>query len=224
MKTVFWRSVGIATCVAVASAAQAQVASVLVSARANIYAAGHAFPEDPGGGGAGEMPPIIAVTQAAPSLLLVSAVVGTVSTDGAKTWHGAFGASNGLSLDGWRGLSGVLTTFAMGSLAGVFLDHDEPVDPAPPALPFDNTTASNRNQYPQLRQVFLVSGTPTIRYRVPLGATRLALGFVDTPQPTGHLQGSYSDNEGVLQVLLDIGPLTAVQPVTWGAIKDLYRR
>src|SRR5208282_3824085 len=53
-----------------------------VSAKANIFAAGHAKPEDPGGGGAGVMPPFVKFPAGPGKVVSFSTVSGQVSCCG----------------------------------------------------------------------------------------------------------------------------------------------
>jgi hypothetical protein len=132
------------------------------------------------------------------------------------------------------GISGVqhgeLTLF----LVGVFLDDDEPGDPAPPRLDFSNDALTDDflELAPALRQTFfigdgLAGGSEQI-FHVPAGATRLFLGFADAfdfGDPIGP-PGWYDDNLGQLVVDLELDQLKPVPVLaaTWGRIKALYSK
>ena len=118
-------------------------------------------------------------------------------------------------------------------LAGVFLDDQEPVDPAPPRLDFSAGALTDdfAKLGPALNQTFFIGdgqalGMPQV-FRAPEGATRLYLGFADAwdfGDPFA-APGYYGDNGGAL--LVDVwvgvdGPIPTVR-ITLGGLKARYR-
>jgi hypothetical protein len=105
----------------------------------------------------------------------------------------------------YEGISGIINEYRFFFLSGVFLGDAEPVDPAPARLDFTNND-DFESLAPEIGQTFFVgdglsgdgSGV-TQRFVVPVGATRLFLGFHDRGPGAG-LPGYYSDNSGMLTV------------------------
>src|SRR5690348_15961901 len=65
------------------ASAQVLKGSAQIDAKANIFAAGHAKPADPGGGGAGLLPPVFKFRAGGAKLLTFSRLEGKVSCCGA---------------------------------------------------------------------------------------------------------------------------------------------
>jgi hypothetical protein len=210
--------------------------TVVVDAKANIFGAGHAVPPDPGGGGAGLLPPCVSFTGGPGYTVLFSSVTGTVfccnGEAGGNGPDGGIEASGDTDILPYGGISGIVHGQRTLFLVGVFLDDSEPVDPAPPRIDFTGWSGLFNELTPELRQVFFIgdgladNAVPQVFY-VPDGATRLYLGFADAlhfGDPTS-LPGYYDDNLGELTATLCILPYnpTPTSRATWGGIKALYR-
>jgi len=191
-----------------------------VDAMANIHGAGHAVAPAPGGSGGGLLPPEIAVPLGAAGIKYF-----TFNADGLVTPNVdsvPYNSADGGNDDGhtnvlpYGGISGILHDQKSMFLVGVFLNDDEPVDPAPGAMPTFTFPDEFTQLAPQLNQVFFVgdgqqesTGNPQ-RFYVPVGATRLFLGFADAVAHDG-LPGAFDDNAGYLTVCYKIAP----EPSSW---------
>ena len=182
-----------------------------VSAKANVFAAGHAQPEDPGGGGAGVMPPFVKFPAGPGKILTFTTVSGQVSCcGGGNTFNGPDGgASYQTSILPYKGISGITDTKRNMFLVGVFVSDAEPKDPAPKTLNVTGTEG-NASFSPLPQQLFFIgdglTGTGTgsaQQFHVPANATRLFLGFVDA-SGFGGQHGYYDDNVGELTVALEV--------------------
>jgi hypothetical protein len=182
-----------------------------VSAKANVFAAGHAKPEDPGGGGAGVMPPFVKFPAGAGKILTFTTVSGQVSCcGGGSTFNGPDGGTSyQTSILPYKGISGITDTKRNMFLVGVFVSDAEPKDPAPKALDVTGTEGL-ASFSPLLQQLFFIgdglTGTGTgaaQQFHVPANATRLFLGFVDASSFGGN-HGYYDDNVGELTVALEV--------------------
>jgi hypothetical protein len=194
--------------------ASAEAVVLQVSGTANVYGAGHSTAPGPGGGGGGILPPSCSFPGALGSeILKFSSVTGVVNADHTKFANngpdgGGVGSTN---TSAYGGISGIKLTTASMFLVGVFLSDAEPADPAPTQL--NVTGITNATSFaPQLAQTFFIgdgltgTGTGQIQeFRVPIGATRLFLGFSDGWAAQG-LPGWYDDNSGVLNATLTITP------------------
>jgi hypothetical protein len=124
-----------------------------------------------------------------------------IRADGATT--DACGAAAGLggAIDPAGLVSGVTSPDRIGYLAGVFLPDAPVTAPAPSGLDLEAGYESGRFA-PLLQQVFFIGDGRTSagraqRFRVPVGATRLYLGYADAYGFVGP-PGSYADNSGSL--------------------------
>ena len=201
-----------------------------VSAKSNIFAAGHAKPEDPGGGGAGVMPPFVKFPAGPGKILTFSTVSGQISCcGGGNTFNGPDGGTSyKTSILPYKGISGITDKKRNMFLVGVFVSDAEPKDPAPKSL--DVTGTEGLASYsPQLQQLFFIgdglTGTGTgsaQQFHVPANATRLFLGFVDASSFGGN-HGYYDDNVGELTVALEVrnGSLTPASTPVSGAIPSV---
>lgn len=184
-----------------ATGAMAQVGSVFVDARSNIFGYGVSTPQ-PGGGGGG----IIAVTV---NLAPGTGRLVTFNNTGTAWWNGT-GGSNGP--DGGNFASntnipavGPISGYSAprsGHLVGLFLDGNDPIGlPAPANFAYANAAALTLSSYsPLLRQVFFIgdglTGTgsgSTQQFFVPDSATRLVLGIADANSFNAQA-GFYNDN------------------------------
>jgi hypothetical protein len=213
-------------------AAQSQSYDIAVDGRSNIYGSGHAIPPEPGGGGAGILPPVAVLPEGEDRVLLFTAVMGLVNCCGATPDTGPDGKPGATETASWDGISGVVHGGAQMFLAGVFLSDAEPVDPSPPRLcfpPLDEFT----ELWPVLQQTFFVGDgwcdSSAQVFHAPAGSTRLFLGFIDS-QGFGSLPGWYDDNTGALSAEFVVqDESTGVESApwcvsgTWGTIKSLYR-
>jgi hypothetical protein len=127
-----------------------------------------------------------------------------ISADGATT--DACGAAAGLggAIDPAGLVSGITSPDRIGYLAGVFLPNAPVTAPAPFGLDLEAGYESQR--FAPLQQVFFIGDGVTSagriqRFRVPAGATRLYLGYVDAYGFVGP-PGYYADNSGSLAARL----------------------
>ncbi|MEJ0090753.1 MAG: hypothetical protein WDM80_13545 [Limisphaerales bacterium] len=179
-----------------------------VDARCNIYGAGHPSAPDNAptvGTHSGGLPPVMvtlgALTNAAS---LVFHATGNVSYCPVCGNNGPDGADFLFNAPSYKGISGI-TNSPGRSLVGVFTSDVEPVNPAPTALDFGVIGTNYATLAPQLRQQFFIGdgltsvagGVQTVR--VPAGATRLYLGFVDGTT-FDNIPDWYEDNTGSLSV------------------------
>jgi len=184
-----------------------------VDAQSNVFGAGHAYAPDPGGGGGGVLPPYFALPSGGGLVLTFSSVTGSVSCG--PGWSGPDGgpyASGTTDILSYGGISGIVNNDATMFLVGVFLDDNEPVDPAPARLDFTGNTGF-ASIAPSLAQVFFIgdgltgTGSGAVQeFYAPAGATRLFLGFADAYEfgyPTSY-PGYYNDNSGQLEVEFDV--------------------
>lgn len=185
--------------------------AVTVPSKSNIFAAGHAEPTDPGGGGAGRLPPEVELPAGVPAIsfpcvdgtincCVNSQNAGSAGPAGDPRWSTDIPASDGIS----GMLHGSLGVF----LVGVFLGAAEPADPAPERLDFTELcpapgdTCTFTRLEPELAQLFYVgSGGPDREYLVPAGATRLFLGIADAALTTGP-HGYYANNSGTFTAVV----------------------
>lgn len=190
---------------AVLIAAPAFAATVFVDGSANIFAAGHASPSAPAGGGAGSLP--TSVVLGTGGNIVNFAISGTVTYNGGGNFYGAdggqyIGAATNISSFG--GISGIQHDSRTMFLVGVFLDGTEPSGFGPSILDATNDSFPSLN--PELNQAFFIgdglTGTgsgSTQQFHIPTGATRLFLGFADGVDFSGP-HGNYGDNSGTLTV------------------------
>ena len=220
-----------------------------VSGDANIFGAGHASAPQPGGGGAGILPPGVSFPAGAGQVLTFSSVTGTVRIDFDNTPAGTNGPDGGtlyLPTDilSSGGISGVTLNQRTLFMVGVFLNNVEPADPAPARLDFSDAalTRSFTTLSPALNQEFFIgdgltgSGSGGVQqFFVPSSATRLFLGFADaytasTNSITGP-PGFYADNDGTLTATFTIslagdydqsGRVDAADYVLWRKSPSTY--
>jgi hypothetical protein len=179
---------------------------VRVPARANIFGAGHDVPPDPGGGGPGLLPPVVYLPPGAGRVLTFPSVTGKVNPYtgvvgvpdadfvGPAGDGGRFGTTD---VQSFGGISGVVHRSNGMFLVGVLLDDAAP-QVAPERLDFTDRKPSDAS-LPEIGQTFLIGDGQGLVVRVPDGATRLFLGFVDGFNYQG-LPGFYNNNEGHLLV------------------------
>ncbi len=181
----------------------------VVSAKANIFGAGHLTSPDPGGGGGGVLPPFATFPATPGKVLTFSSIAGTVTYYGNGPHVGPDGEPGGSTdIFSFGGLAGIVNSQSAMFLVGVFLKDQEPAGPAPPRLDFSPGVVGQEfgTLAPQLNQVFFIgdgltdTGTgATQRFVVPGDATRLFLGFADGYAFHGD-PGWYDDNTGQFNV------------------------
>ena len=177
--------------------------SLTVPARANIFGAGQTVPPDPGGGGAGELPPMVALSPGTDRIVTFPSITGRVNPIMAyDDWNGPAGDGVGATdVESFGGISGIIHATNGMFLVGVFLDDGKAGTPEPSRLDFTKGTPAHLA--PALGQTFLIGDGKGHKYQVPPEATRLYLGFAD-----GYLYkgppGWYDNNAGELKVTVDI--------------------
>ena len=122
------------------------------------------------------------------------------------------------NVSGVGGLSGISLAYA-GGLVGAFVTASGPMpgDPVPATLAYGASDLGFASFATQLNQVFFVGdgltgdgvGSPQTFF-VPVGATRLLLGFADAPGYQG-APDAYYDNAGSLTVSIAAVP----EPASW---------
>ena len=170
----------------------------------NIFGAGHDTPPQPGGGGAGQLPPVWQLPPGVDRVVMISCAEGEViprRNDGITNGPGGdgYGPTDVQSFDG---ISGIVHAHNGMFLVGVFLTDSVPVDPAPARLDFTDGDEF-ADLAPEIGQVFLVGDGVGRRYAVPADATRLYLGFADGAAYQG-LPGYYDNNGGQLAVTVEV--------------------
>ena len=179
--------------------------ALVVAANANLYGAGHAMAPEPGGGGAGVLPPFVVLPPGTGRLMLLTGVAGAIDIFGGAPSEGPDGIpTSEIREAGFGGLSGYWAR-ANGAMSAVFLDDAEPTDPAPADLDCGNL--SYGTLAPALNQVFVIgdgltgtaSGEPQV-IAVPDGATRVFFGISDSSGGDA-LPGAYGDNNGSFTVV-----------------------
>ena len=177
---------------------------VVVSAFANIFAAGHDRTPSPGGGGGGSLPPEWPLPSGATRIVTFPTVTGEV--------YGRIGQapSNGpggeelidTDVESFGGISGIVHGSKAMFLVGVFLTDDPPADPAPERLDFTDNEDFDLLE-PEIGQTFLIGDGIARRYLVPAGATRLFLGFAEGMLYKGP-PGWYRNNSGELEAKVEM--------------------
>lgn len=170
--------------------------SIVIPGTANIFGAGRKLPPDPGGGGAGTLPPGWRLPGGSARVVKFPSATGAVNPwvtyditngpDGDKT--------HSTDVESFRGISGIVHRRNGSFLVGVFLTNAPPTNPAPPRL---NVTKPSPTDLiaPQIGQVFFIGDGKDYRYTVPPEATRLFLGTADARLWRGP-PGYYGNNSG----------------------------
>ncbi len=187
--------------------------AVVVPATANIFGAGHAAPPAAPGGGAGTLPPFVAVSPG--GVVTFSPVTGQVGCATGSATNGPDGGhacSSGTDISSVGGIAGIVDRQSAMFLVGVFLTAAEPRDPAPARLDFSTPPGGLGESFlalaPAVGEVFRIgdgltgTGTgATQQFRAPAGATRLYLGFADGYAFHGR-PGYYGDDSGTITAVV----------------------
>ena len=185
-------------------------AFVIVSSRANIWGAGHDEAPSPGGGGGGELPPLVDLEVSEGTEVSFPCTSGTVDCCSGSMFSAPAGPEGSVwstRISPYQGLSGILHDKRGVFLAGVFVGEDEPADPAPKSLDFTELCPAEctfETLEPELGQIFYIGlGGEESAYVAPAGASRLYLGIPDAEFVQG-APGWYGNNAGHFEVAVDV--------------------
>lgn len=173
-----------------------------VPTTSNLFAASHAQPEAPQGGGAGTLPPLVVLPRGVDRALTITPVIGSISfcpSCGSNGPDGVASASE-CSVQSWRGMSAYHTTRTR-AFMGVFVGNEEAADPGPAAVLWDSVSVAQGSISVGPRQIMFIgdgltgTGQGAVQlFTVPTQATRLFLGYADGI--CGQRHGTYGDNSG----------------------------
>ena len=174
-----------------------------VPGTANIYGAGREEPPAPAGGGPGDLPPRWLLPHLPNRIITFSKITGRISPISDTEDNSAAGDRIGpTDITSYRGISGIVHRRNGMFLVGVFLPDVELIDHAPPRLDFTKRKRF-RTLAPRIGQTFLVGDGAGRSYEIPVGATRLYLGFADGYLYEGE-PGWYGNNGGALSVTVKL--------------------
>lgn len=194
-------------CLAVTLVPDGLALDVVVDAQCNIYGAGHTAPYDTpsvGTHGGGVPPAVIPLDQLGNPPALTMSASGSVLYCPTCGYNGPDGTTSSSAAPAYNGISGV-TNCPGRSLRAVFTSDSEPANPAPPSLDFASIGADYPSLKPGLAQMFFIGdgragpAGPLQVIHVPVGATKLYLGFVDG-NGYNDIPDWYSDDTGSLNV------------------------
>jgi hypothetical protein len=205
----------------------ATAAIVVVDATENIFGAGHPAPPFNGAGTEGDLPTLALSGLSAGQVVTFNSVTGStactttvghpclgpIGPDGADLTF-SVGAQTGTDIDATAGtnvgISGIVFDGRQMFLAGVFIGDSEPTGLGPARLNYNTTDDPNAlTVSPLLGQTFFVGdgrvgldnpGGALQQFIVPVGGTRLFLGFLDSFDNFVGFPGAYTDNSGSLTV------------------------
>jgi hypothetical protein len=174
-----------------------------IAANTNLWGAGHAVPPEPGGAGAGVLPPMITLPPGRGRVLRVTDVGGTIDFGPGPTDADGIDETTLNAAIPYGGLVDV-SCLQWNALLAVFLGAGEPADPAPPSLTVDATAETIADI--GLHQFFFVGDGLTgsgarQAFAIPDDATRMYLGFGDAAG-NGQPPGAYGDNVGSITATL----------------------
>jgi hypothetical protein len=204
-----------ATLAALGLACAGHASIVTVDGKCNIFGAGLSSPPDPGGGGAGFLPVGLSLIGHSSGHVELLSATGGVTAGFAFPLNGPDGgtsASGTTDVLSHGGISGLIHANRTLFLVGVFLGPGPATTPAPPRL--DVTDANAQTDFsPLVGQTFFMgdgrdASSNLQRFHIPVGATRLFLGFVDAFEfgdPTS-TPGHYGDNGGSFRVETNVVP------------------
>ncbi|MGQ9633285.1 MAG: PEP-CTERM sorting domain-containing protein [Bryobacteraceae bacterium] len=190
-------------------------AAIIVPATSNIFASGQ------GSAPSGTLPVLYSLDPLAVAVQFPS-ISGTVYFGANPPYPGNSG--DGVSFGSWQGtnmnpypnsgLSGVRFDGRQFFLVGVFLGPGTPSGSGPATINYDSSSVLGPTFSPLLGQIFFIGdgqgtgGTQT--FNIPVGATRLFLGFADGAPEFGNVPlgtptnpGAYLDNWGSLTVNIE---------------------
>jgi hypothetical protein len=182
-----------------------------IPADANIFGAGSEVAPEPGGGGAGTLPPGWILPAGSGRVVTFPKVTGSVNFwIGNADWNEPAGdKTHTTDVVSYAGISGLRYEENGSFLVGLFLTDSEP-DSAPPRLDFSRPPPDELLPgvrlpelqgdvvVPEIGQTFYIGDGKDYRYAVPDEATRLFVGFVDGALWKGN-PGWYGNNEGELE-------------------------
>ncbi|CAN5780474.1 hypothetical protein BH23CHL7_BH23CHL7_06760 [soil metagenome] len=179
---------------------------ITVSSRANIFGAGHAVAPEPGGGGGGDLPPVVELPSGPDIVVTFPCVTGRISCCSGASESSANGTTDySTNIFSYQGISGISHGRRSVFLVGVFVGDEEPTHPATASLDFTQTCPDvcTVDQFePEIGQIFFIGlGGERPAYVAPGGATRLFLGFADAFFTQGS-PGWYGNNSGQLEVVV----------------------
>lgn len=176
----------------------------IVPSSSNIFGAGHDRVSDPGGGGAGGLPPVWPLPNGATRVVTFPTAIGIVHGRVDQAPPNGPGGEDllGTNVESLDGISGIVHRDKAMFLVGVFLTDAEPADPAPARLDFTDNEDFDLLE-PEIGQTFLIGDGIGRRYLAPAGATRLFLGFAEGMFYEGP-PGWYGNNAGQLAVSVEV--------------------
>ncbi len=189
---------------ATGASASADLAPKIVLGQANIFGAGRDAAPQPGGGGAGVLPPSWRLPRGSSRIVTFPRITGKVTPIvGESPYKGADGDHRGpTNIESLKGISGIMDFTNGMFLVGVFLTDSLPKRPAPARLDFTDNEGFDVLA-PRIGQTFFIGNGKGRSYRAPAGATRLFVGFADGFFYQG-APGWYGNNAGRLQVMVEV--------------------
>jgi hypothetical protein len=207
--------------------APASAAIVIVDATMNIFGAGHPAPPFADGATEGDLPVLALSGLTTGQVVTFNSVTGStactttvghpclgpIGPDGADLAF-SVGATTGTDVNALAGLnvgiSGIVFDGRQMFLAGVFIGDSEPTGVGPAILNYNSGVDPDAASFsPELQQTFFIGdgrsgldnpGGTLQQFIVPVGGTRLYLGFLDSFNNFVGFPYAYTDNSGSLTV------------------------